>query len=183
MIVIPYMIRDVVASANTALLSQLKIADPNIVGINYQFGPFLEIRTTLAGWTKVDVTAQQKYPLVALVYPFTETHSGTDPGIDSTTQIRLIIARISNPTDKTEVRYIKNFVPILLPITYGLLDAFDSDGRFNVTSPETMDFKKTDYPFYGGETEQDLQKANQFLDFVDAVELKINLTILTPNCQ
>lgn len=177
------MIRDVVAATNTALLPTLKIADPNIIGINYQFGPFLEIRTTLAGWTKVDVTSQQKYPLVALVYPFTETHSGKDPGIDSTTQVRLIIARISNPTDKTATRYEKNFVPILLPIYEELLNQFDSDGRFNVTSPETMDFKKTDYPFYGGETTEDLQKANQFLDFVDAVELKINLTILTPNCQ
>jgi hypothetical protein len=183
MIVVPYMIGDVVAKANTALLAQLQVDDPTITGINYQYGPLLEITTTLTQMSKNDATSEQKYPLVCLVFPIVENHDGKVVGIDQNTPIRLIIARWSNATDKTADRYAKNFIPILYPIYEELLEQLDNDPRFLFQSADLLTHIKTDYPFYGGETTADLQKANIFNDFVDAIELKINLKINTSNCQ
>jgi len=183
MIVIPYMIGDVVGKASAVLLPALQVVNPKIVGINYQYGPFLEVCETIMQMTKSDATEVKKYPLVCLVFPFTENSDGKVVGIDQNTPIRLIVATYSNNTDKTATRYAKNFIPILYPIVDELLEQFDNDPRFLFESKDLINHTKTDYPFYGGQTDADLQKANMFGDYCDAIELKINLKINTSNCQ
>jgi len=184
MIVIPYMIGDVVAKANTVLLPKLQAAKPNIVGINYQYGPFLEVCATIMQNTKNDGTSAKKYPLVCLVLPITENSDGKVVGIDQNTPITLIIATISNPTDKSAARYAKNFIPILYPIVDEILEQFDNDSRFLFESKDLINHTKTDYPYWGGAPDaKDAQKANPFGDWCDAIELKINLKINTSNCQ
>lgn len=184
MIVIPYMIGDVVVAANAVILPKLQLVNSRIVGLNYQYGPFLEVCETIMQATKNDTTSAKKYPLVCLVLPITENSTAGVVGIDQNTPITLIIATYSNNTDKSAARYAKNFVPILYPIVDEILEQFDNDGRFLFEITPMINHTKTDYPYWGGAPDaKDAQKANPFGDWCDAIELKINLKILTPNCN
>jgi hypothetical protein len=167
-------IGDVVKAVEVALLAQLKAVDATITGINYLYGPPLEIYNTLAQMS--GSLQYAKYPLVALYQPFDE-NQGTVTGIDSTTPLRIIIARASNATDKAKERYDKNFRPILYPIYSELLYQLGIERRIAVTTWQEIKRKKRDWPYW------DNDGKNPLIDYVDIIEISgLELNFRLKNC-
>jgi len=169
-------IGEVVASVQTELLATLSAYDQNIVGVNYMYGPPLEIINRLTDWTKSNGQDKKKYPLVALFQPFTENY-----GVNTimSTNIRLIIARRnSDPKMNTAPqRYDVNFKPVLIPVCDELIKQLGS--HESVVSNGYFDMTRTEWPFWGGDEQQ---SANIFNDKVDIIELRINNLTIDLTC-
>lgn len=172
-IVVVDIIGDIVNNVNTAILPKLQIADPTIVGLNYQYGPPLEINATL---TQMSGTGQNnKYPLVALYQPFDEKKSLT--GFDGSDPLRIIIARWSNATDKAADRYRKNFKPILYPIYAEFMYQLGNDKRIQSLGWEKIKHTKRDWPYW------DDTGKNPLIDYVDIIEISnLELNFILKNC-
>lgn len=168
-------IGDCVAEANTVLLAKLQAVDPTIVGINYQYGPPLEINETLMQMSKADTTQPKKYPLVALYMPIDE--GSLVAGGDTQVPVRLIVARWSNKTDKASQRMAKNFKPILYPICYELLNQFALDTRIVSNGADTFGESKKIWPYWDDNTGK-----NPLIDWLDVIELNIKLTFNLKIC-
>lgn len=167
-------IGDIVAATNAVVLAQLQVADPTIVGLNYQFGPPLEIYQTLAQMSAANQAS--KYPLVALYQPFGESKGGPT-GIDSKTPLRIIIARWSDPNDKSTARYDKNFRPILYPVYAEFLYQLSVSNAIATTTWEKIVHKKQDWPYW------DNDGKNPLVDFVDIIEISnLELNFRYKNC-
>jgi len=163
---------EIVTKAGVVLLPELQAVDPKIVGLNYQYGGFKEVVTTLTQLTQVNAP---KYPLVYLYMPF-EENKGSTVGLDQSSPIRIIIGMWSDPEQKAKERYENNFKRILYPVYLELLNQIFLDKRFATMSPDLIPHKKTDWPYWGGDSPP--EQANPFNDWVDVIEIK-DLNLLT----
>lgn len=168
-------IGDIVAKTNAVVLPSLQAYDPVITGINYQYDQPLKMQETMVQLTKVGAP---KYPLFGLLLPIKEHHG---IGVDDLSPLRIIIARWSNPTDKTNTRMDNNFKPVLYPIYLEFLNQLDLDKRILSRAADLIDHYKTDWPYWGGINPT--EATNPFSDWVDIIEIEnLNLRINTKNC-
>jgi hypothetical protein len=169
-------IEKTVDATNTAVIDELKNFDPMIEQINYQYGSYDEICSTLDQMSKQSDKQYKRYPLFAVIMSFPED-KGRQVGVDGVEDLNIIIARRSNPTDKTPARYCNNFKPVLYPVYLEWLNQIYLSGKFIVETPENIPHQKIDWPYYDTEKGE-----NRFNDYVDAIQIKIKLKLLLKNC-
>lgn len=173
------LLRSIVAEVSTDLTATLQGIDPNITGVHYQQGHPLEIVKALSLLSNNSTTKTERYPLVALYRDFTED-KGKQVGIYSDQQVHIIIATRTAPTYTTEQRAEKSFKPILHPIVDALLTKISLSPKFIMDRayPST---EETDRYFWGQAGLFGIEK-NMFQDWIDCVEIKMNLKLLLKNC-
>lgn len=166
---------DIVAKVSAKLTPQLQVYDSTIVNVNYQYGPPKQIINTLQGWNGTSLS-QAKYPLVALFQPF-EENKGADPGLDAIDNIRIIIARQSDPTWLPPKRYETNFLPVLYPVYDELMRQLYFDPRISSLIGQ-IKHTKTDWPFWTNP-----ENKNPLMDWLDVIEIKgMKLNVRSKNC-
>lgn len=169
-------LRDDVALVSAALMPQFNDLNRGIQQISYLHGPIKEINNKLTAATKDPSQKVLKYPLVILFQPFEEGR-GTDNGVDTTDNIRIIIVTETLPEIFTEERYAVNFVPILRPIYDELLNQLALDERVMAANVSLIQHTKVEWPFW-----DDGNDKNPFNDRLDIIEIKgLKLKIYT-NC-
>lgn len=165
----------IVAKVSANLTAQLSAYDVTIAGVNYMYGPPKQIIDTLQTWNGTS-KAGLRYPLVALFQPFAED-KGKTPGLDAVDNIRIIIARQSDPKWLTDYRYQVNFTPVLYPIYDELIRQLYFDPRISTLQNKIV-HTKTDWPFF-----DDGKDTNPFGDWVDVIEIKnMKLNVRSTNC-
>lgn len=172
-------LREVVAKTQTVLLSNLQADNPNrsIVNINFVPGTPLEITDVLDVMGMQPTGDPKRFPLVGVFVPIREG-KGRQIGIDGIEGIRMCIAMVSNHTDRTPDRYVKNFKPILYPIYYEFLNQLSLDKRIMNTGANSFKHTKIDWPYYNPD-----QEKNAFNEYVDAIEIRdLELLINLKHC-
>lgn len=171
--------KDVTATVELAVLSQLKDFDPNIQGVQFEHGHYLQISKVLQQKALGVESKFKKWPLIGLFRDFPETNQS---GIYADTNIVLIIAKGSDPNWTSDQREANSFIPVLFPVFNALLEAIDNDGRFEMQSIYSLPYTKIDHYYWGTETKLD-KTPNIFNEYTDAIELRIpNLRINLSNC-
>lgn len=173
------LLREIVGEVSTELMSTLQTVDPNITGVHYQQGHPLEIVKALQLLANNASTKTERYPLVALYRDFTED-KGKQIGVYSDQQLHIIIATRTRNDYTTEQRAEKSFKPILHPIVDAFLTKISQSPKFIMDRayPQT---EVTDRYFWGQAGLFGIEK-NMFQDWIDCVEIKINLKLLLKNC-
>lgn len=173
---------DIVGKVNAKLMPALSTLTLNSVNrgienVNYMYGPFKEIVTRLTQWTASDTYEPKKYPLVALVQPFSGNNS-SQPGVASVDDLNIIIAMLTTADAYTPDRYGINFYPVLYPVYNELLNQIDLDKRIMTQGKDLIPHTKIDWPYWDAG-----QNTNPFNDMVDVVEIKsMKLKLLLKNC-
>ncbi len=177
----------VLSTIQAAELLQYQAAIPaatvsNIVQINYQFGHLKEIVATMKEYELDPASQMKKYPLIALLMDFPES-KGNSGGYLGEATLQIIIAYVTEPTLKASERYAKNFIPILLPIYYELLEQIDQSEAFVTMGVNKIRHTKIDHPYYGKGGLTDTS-GNALNDTIDAIEIQnLQLTINISNCS
>lgn len=170
------LIGETVAATNTAVIAELQTYDSFITQINYQYGSYDEICDTLDKMSQDQTKQYSRYPLFAVIMSFPEQKYQAI-GMDGLPELNIIIARRSNPTDKTPARYENNFKPVLYPVYLEWLNQLYLSGKFSIELPDNIPHTKIDYPYYDTDKGE-----NRFNDYVDAIQIKIKLKILLKKC-
>lgn len=143
---------------------------PGSSNINYEPGRNIQIMKTLNDLDNSISYKGNKYPLIAVVLPITETHGS---GLQTVAKIpRIVIAMISNSTDDVFTRYQTGgtFESILYPCYREFMNQLRLSPRVVGNDPDLFKFVKLDSPGrqpIGGGT----------IDYVDCIEI-LNLEII-----
>ncbi len=164
------MMGNIVTAVQAAILTQLQGANSDIVAINYLFGHPLELIATLQEKQKSPTSKMNIYPLVMLFTDIPE-HWGNPGGYYADVTLQMVIAYSSKPDLKAADRLTKNFLPILLPIYQELMKQIVASGYFVTQNQKGLKHIKLDR-YYWGKTGLYGNTANQFNDFLDAIEIK-----------
>lgn len=136
----------------------------------YQWGPIAEIDATLNQMTANLTQSESKYPLVALFTDIPEKR-GFDSGIDSTVNLHLIVACLTDPTYTAPQRLLLNFKPIIIPVYDQLLKSIASSGYYMEGVWQKISHDAVRCYLYG-------KGKNQFADYVDCYEItNLKLTL------
>jgi hypothetical protein len=167
----------IVAATSKKVLPQIKAFDPNITGVNYQFGHPTEITQTLDEWSSGTKDAD-KYPLIALLLdtPMDKGYINVEAKLD----LHFIIARRTEQNYKAAERLKQNFKPVLYPV----YDEFMRQLYFSGCFSDAMDPKhrQIDRYFWGKQGLYGNEK-NVFNDKIDAIEIQnLKLTLYKQNC-
>lgn len=173
-------IGEVVTKVSTKMTPSLKDYDPLITGVHYEHGHPLEILETLAQKDKSDTYVFKKYPLIALFQDFTEDRN-KDLGFQSNSPLHIIIARGTSQAYKAEERYAKNFKPVLVPIYLELLNQLGFSKAFSTGPISRLRHEYTERLFWGKDGLYG-KEGNIFNDFIDCIELKINVKVNLKKC-
>lgn len=159
----------IVSRVSTALTTKLKLTDPKIQGVWYEFGTRLEIIETLSQKSGNDIYKFRKYPLVCL---FTDISYSLGNNANDTAELKLNMAIIygTKATFKAKDRLEKNFKPIIMPIYDELLRQISLDGKMFLNASATVNIRHTTQRKYYWGT-QPIDGANVFNDFVDGLEI------------
>jgi hypothetical protein len=162
----------------TQSASQLKIVDvfadivnsmkPGLdkLGLStiYTYGKGIQILTYLQGLDN-SITHKQKYPLIALFMPFKEQMGGD---YYTTAKFsKIVIASLSNATDRPEERYQKSFNTILYPVYQEFLKQISRNPNVVLHNQDYIPHTKMDNP---GSPPPKKDSAG-FSDYVDAIEI------------
>lgn len=165
---------DVVASTSAVVTPKLQLINTDIVGVNYLYGPPLEIIKILTQWTASDTFEPKKYPLVALFQPFDEVNGPI--GFASINDIRFIIAGLTTTDGYTADRYANMIKPILYPIYDELMNQLYYNSNIDSVKGQIVHTKR-DWPFW-----DDGKQANPFndkLDVLEIINMKLNIILKT----
>lgn len=165
---------NVVAATSVIVTPKLQLINPDIVGVNYLYGPPLEIIKILTQWTASDTFEPKKYPLVALFQPFDEQNGPI--GFASINDIRFIIAGLTTTDGYTSDRYANMIKPILYPIYDELMNQLYYNSNVDSVKGQIAHTKR-DWPFW-----DDGKQANPFndkLDVLEIINMKLNIILKT----
>ena len=176
----------IVEKVNSSILAKLQEANGSILSVGYMYGHPLELVQTLKEKTENPGVAQPdgsvtggKFDMFPVVMLFTDIVSKPSKvrGLFKDVNLDIVIAMNTDPTLKAADREAKNFVPILRPIYYELINQIVASGAFWVQSQKQILGYDTDR-YYWGKTGIYGNTGNQFNDYLDASEIKgLPLTI------
>lgn len=172
-------VEGLVQNVSTRITPQLQAFDALITGVNYEHGHPLEIIETMNQKDESETFVYDKYPLVALFQDFPEDDETF--GVEGVASLHLIIARATNPDYKATERYAENFNPILQPIYEMLMQEFCYSPYFMEYSVTKIKRTKIDRLYWGREGLWKNEK-NVFNDFIDCIELKLQLKLSRSTC-
>ena len=140
--------------------------------ILFQYGSSVKILNKLVSLNNAIASKTNRFPLVALFMPFTETKQ---VGFYSKLTIpKLVICALSNGTDDVSKRMEVTFKPILEPIYQELLNQISYHKMFLDNTADFLPHVKKMNP--GAAASKD----SKFNEFVDAIEI-YNLELKTLN--
>lgn len=175
-------IAKVIQKVSDNLVSALKVVDPKIEGVHYLHGHPYEIAQILQDKGSSPSQRFQKYPLVALLQDFPESH-GLGPGIEMEASLHIIICHGTDKNWTAPTRYEKTFRPILYPVYTEFLEVISKSAVFSrVNSAELLRHEKIDRLFWGVESPM-MNKKTIFIDDLDVIEIKnLKLNVKTNYC-
>jgi len=160
---------DIVSKVSAKLTAQLKIKDPNITGVHYEFGHPLEIIETLTQKSETD-WRYTKYPVVCLFLDIKERR-GVEVGMYGEARLNLAIITGTDKTFKAAKRLTETMKPILMPIYMELMNEIALRGDlFRIQSVESIPHEMTKR-YYWGRDGLFGKEGNIFGDYVDAIEI------------
>lgn len=150
--------------------------------VRYEHGHPTELIQTLQALSKTQKHSATKYPLIALFQDF-EEEKGTRRDIESKVKLSLAIVMMTDPLYKAALRYENTFKAVLYPLYALLIKSIVQSGYFaEITLSNPPKHKKIDR-LYWGKSGLYGNTANQFNDFVDAIELAdLELLVWKQHC-
>ncbi len=149
--------------------------------LNYIFGSARYIKEKLDEYSKVSVTSERKFPLVALFCPVTEKRD--NPDYHSKVSINILIACSSTKTWNNERRLQASFINILRPIYNRLITVLLDDDRFDIEYDDIIphDYSENySYGRYGAYTES----GEEVSEPIDAINIRsMQLIIKNQTCR
>lgn len=183
------LIGQVVQAVQTEVLAKIQLNETAALGatliqnINYQYGHFRELISTLSQWD-ADASGQQqlqKYPLVFLVQDFREQR-GRTPGVYADVSLNIIVCHQTDPNYKITDRMTNVFKPVLYPIYYSLIKQLSKASLTFAASPDLIAHDKWDRAYWGTTNLEGTDKS-MLNDFVDAIDIQnISLKISYQPC-
>lgn len=158
----------IVEKVSKSLTPGFKLLDDKIDAVHYLHGHPIEIATTLSERSQTNEFKFKKYPLIALLQDFPEVKSTV--GVESESNLHIIICMGTDPNWKANKRYDINFRPFLYPIYSELLFQIQKHKKFITVSDESIQHTKIDRLFWGVSTEYGNTK-NIFCDHLDIIEI------------
>jgi hypothetical protein len=146
----------------------------------YDYGHGLDIVNKLSQKDRSTTEKFNKFPLIALIQPFTEPNGDDMTVRSSTNDMNIVIVQNTKPEIHPDERYDLNFRTILYPLYDLLMKHIVKSGYFKDVEEGLVVHDKVDRPYwgreglYGGE-------ANMLNDAVDAItieNLQLDLLIL-----
>lgn len=135
----------------------------------YDHGHPLDINNKLTQKSKAGSFKYKKYPLIALIQDFTESHGGSY-AYNYTTSPKILIVDYTKQTYNSQQRYENVFKPVLYPLYNLLLDGILDSLYIDITSIENLVHTKTDRLYWGKVGIQG-NDGKIFNDFLDAIEI------------
>lgn len=176
-------IGSVVQAVQTEVLATIQQNERNALGntliqnINYQYGHFRELISTLAQWD-ADASQQlqlQKYPLVFVVQDFKEQR-GKTAGVYADVSLNIVVCHQTDPNYKVTDRMANVFKPVLYPIYYSLMKQLSKASLTFAASPDLISHDKWDRAFWGTTKLNAGNDKNMLNDYVDAIDIQ-NLSL------
>lgn len=174
----PIYVVDIIGTVIAATDAELKLDPASYLitagkTINYIYGDRDEINKQLQLLSQGSNSKNTKYPLIALIMPFTEVNAE----LLEVTLPRLIIATVTPQTLLFPDRYEEFFKPVLYPVFYEFLDQLTHVTVEN--DPANFSFTKMDVPRVVPNEKDGLTN-----DYVDAIVISnLKFKIFSPlNC-
>lgn len=149
--------------------------------LNYIFGSARYIKEKLDKYSKVPVTSENKFPLVALFCPVTEKRD--NPDYYSKVTVNIIIACSSTKNWSNERRLQASFINILRPIYNRLITVLLNDDRFDIKYENIIPHEYSEnysYGRYGAYTES----GEEVSEPIDAINIRsMELIIKNKTCR
>lgn len=164
---IPIVFESVVNYVRTEVLAELQDYNPEIQTVQYLYGLYDELLSTLAGYQMDRNLVNQRYPLIWLDTNF-EIRRNNDGFFGTASGLRVFIMFHAEPKLLSSERYTQTFGPILYPIYETLLQGISNTPAFNAP-----------YEYGIPHTKKDLERAsvnetkesNLVNDYVDAIQI------------
>lgn len=149
--------------------------------LNYIFGSAKYIKEKLDEYSKVPITSENKFPLVALFCPVTEKRDNSD--YYSKVTVNIIIACSSTKDWSNERRLQASFINILRPIYNRLITVLLNDDRFDTKYENIIPHEYSEnysYGRYGAYTES----GEAVSEPIDAINIRsMELIIKNQTCR
>lgn len=149
------------------------------INVHYEHGHPIEIVNTMRGLGETPAFDRTRYPLIALFHPFPEKPAGNS--FRSKINVTLLIAVLTEPLYVAERRLLCNFIPILRPLCASFLQSVLKSGYFSAYTIADLMPELEDEMYYGRDG-LDEMKGNVFGDHIDAIKVKLELTVKKTNC-
>lgn len=149
--------------------------------LNYIFGSARYIKDKLDEYSKLPVTSDGKFPLVALFCPVTEKRDS--PDYHSKVTVNILIACSSTKYWSNERRLQASFINILRPIYNRLITVLSEDGRFDIRYDNIIPHEYSEnysYGRYGAYTES----GEEVSEPIDAINIRsMELIVKNKTCR
>lgn len=147
----------------------------------FDYGRYIEVTRNLTEKGQgISPSVRKKYPLIWVVVPYTVENIIAGVGAEIT-DMQIIIATGTDNKSTTKKRIAENFIPVLRPVYYELMNQIDRSGFFNDIDLDN-NHKYIEQPYWDGKDGSSV--ANLFDDFIDAIQLKnIRLKINESTCD
>jgi len=161
---------DCVGAVSQRILPDLQRANSNIEALSFMFGHPLELKNRLKEMSESATERYLKFPVVML-FSDVQTSPASVKGSYQDVTLNMAIAMSTQPEYTASKRDLENFAPILRPIYAELIQAIFKCGYFWVQTPRELLGRSIERFFWGKEGIQG-NTANQFNDYIDAIEIK-----------
>lgn len=160
---------ELVEAVSIKLTPSLKLVDPEITGVHYQYGHPLEIIKTLGHFDNGTTTPYDKYPLVAF---FLDSEvDRTDKNYYGVQSVNIAIIRACKDANQNAAERDEfNFIPVLTPIYMALMNEIKLRGDLFDGAFQDLPHRVTNR-YYWGKSGLYGNEKNIFNDWVDAIEI------------
>ncbi len=162
----------------------LELTESSIQSISYVYGTYTEIQKVLAE-KKMDPGTDgtggkyDRWPMVALIMPFTEVKGATGGYYTEVQGVDMGIFFETELKWDTMQRYERVFKTILIPIYKALIESFGECGLFAVEDERAIKHQRIDLPFGSNGDGKDA-KTSIFAETLDAIKIA-NLSLRVNN--
>lgn len=168
--------REIVSLTETAVMPALIQADPQIQGLNYDYGSTLSVINRLVSMDAVTEYQFKKYPLIAIVDRLT-IDKGKEIAYAGTWKARIIIANQTSADGSDKDRFDRNINPILMVVYNELLQQIAKSKYFSAIPVSRLQHRLEVLPFWGKEgLYGNLSHiANDYLDCIQITNLELKV--------
>jgi len=172
------------------IISGLQVKDGDIIecrdsvchlanAVHYNYGHPIEIANTLIETSKMEITRDKRFPLLALITDFSEKKDSPDYYCKAS--LYFLIANLTDPTLKADERTEINFRPVLHPIYEEFIRQIQRSKHFLIEYNQNVPHTQTDRYYWGrngtfdnnvwGKTGIYGEEGNILNDKVDVIEI------------
>ena len=149
------------------------------IGCKYDYGSFKELQKRLIEQSKDKTKQVNKYPLLCLVTPITETR-GNNAKYMAEVSVNLLLLAETSKDYTTAQRVALIYTPTLYPLFDDLMDEIKNMKYFDTSEFGELEYEYADLFHYSTSEAKDQNKFAAVLDGIEITNLK--LKVLTQNC-